>query len=239
MEKFPAELKKTKIAAWILIGMGGLTALYVLVFLCQNITALVLNGPLSDTAIFALWVPTMIIGQSIFVAIASFLAGLLLFKQKRRILVFAGIIFLISFVVQLTSWDFTVAPVQYVTLVKTGCVQPACIDNNPILFNFFNWINYFYAFIMMPIICSFLAWFLVSGGLKIMKFNKGWWLAALTVMLLNIIFWGNFISSILTKSGYDNLAYPIATLSVIFSIAVVYLLFRDAEKFGLHKPAKQ
>ena len=213
-DKPPVPLK-TKIAAWMLIGLGIAFTVYIAF---SYIDLGVHFGPVSEAA------KTMVSAlfwQALFIGLLSFIAGLLMFDQKRRLLLFALVIFLISFTLLLVTWRMSAGPLATM-FQSAGCDFNSCANNETAAESESNSFNLVFALTALPLIAILADFSLVYAGTRLLRRDKRAWFFIVTLLPLFLVAF--FLMGIF--SGTFDLIFEVLTLSVIIflGLAVIVLL---------------
>lgn len=237
---------KTKVAAWMLIGLG-------IYFAAAFLYSLFVGFQIPEFKTEVIPVATGIGFVAFIIGVLAFLAGLPLFdKQKKRILIHASIVFLAAYVTLFTFWQGIISFIQAI-FYSIGCKisfdldAPACVANSDAFNDSLNTLFYSTAGL---IFFSFLVFVLTVSGLKLMKLNRNWWIVVIVLMAVNVLSMGNIAltinlflhlaSDILPSTDimvflaeYD--IYPPISqdmfVSIGFSLAVIILLLLDRKQF--------
>ncbi|HOX30222.1 MAG TPA: hypothetical protein P5080_03660 [Candidatus Paceibacterota bacterium] len=228
---------KTKIAAWLLIGLGVcITAAF--------IYSLFSIPPGQELKAEALPLVYGLASIALIIAVFSFLAGLPFFaRQKIRLLKQSLLVFLAAYATIFALLKGLVALFQSF-FYDLGCPDlfyneaaqnaPTCLANAELItFN----LDFLFISTTGAIIIGGLAFILIMAGRKILKLNNNWRKTAIALMAINILTMGNTI--LLPLATIDNFlgesmvfSVAINLLSLGFSLAVILLLLLDKKHFS-------
>lgn len=219
----PGVPAKSKIAAWIIIVSGVLFFL----FMAYSFPGAVKEFGLKTPMHWGAHTVSVMAFEALGIAVMSLIVGLMLFKQKKRVFVFAAIIFLLAYaflfiLVKASASTFT----QIITpclseesfIQCTGKLDVEGYNNSTSL-----------AFVATVFPILGLCWIVLAviAGLMILRRNKAWWVFGVGMSALI------FLYGIIPMIGYfvilsvDDLIRP----DVLISAVVLILLLLDSKAY--------